>query len=322
MNDSLSVIAEVLLSAEKTVLYPHENMDGDALGSCVALALALRQKGKDALILIDEKITYDLAFMESDLITRDFDAAMNADLSVLVDSGDIKRIGARGEVFLTGKETLCIDHHRTSAPFCRYNLIDPDAAAAGLLIFDVIKAMGAEGTADMANALFAAITTDTGKFQYSNTDKKTHLVTAELYDWGLDHLFVSNEIYENNRPERMMIESMAILAASYYAGGKLAMTFITQEMLKASGADMSETDTVIPKLRSIRGVEVAAVLKEEETDKIKVSLRSKSSYDVAAVAQAEGGGGHIRAAGFTLNLTMDEAFDHTKKAILSRMEAE
>lgn len=321
MNNSLSEIAEILLGSEKAVLYPHENMDGDALGSCVALALALRQKGKNALILIDEKITSDLAFMNCGLITRDFDEAKDADLSVLVDAGDIERIGTRGEVFLTGKESLCIDHHRTSAPFCRYNLIDPDAAAAGLLVFDVIKALGAEGTPEMGNALFAAITTDTGKFQYSNTDKRTHLVTAELYDWGMDHLFVSNEIYENNRPERMRIESMAILAASFYAGGRLAMTFVTREMLKASGADMSETDVIIPKLRSIRGVEVAAVLKEEEPEKIKVSLRSKNSFDVSSVAQAEGGGGHSRAAGFTLRMTMDEAFDKTKNAILSRLEA-
>ena len=267
------------------------------------------------------KITYDLAFLNSGLITGNFEEAEGADLSVCVDCGEPDRLGARKDVFLSGREFMCIDHHRTSSPFAKYNLIDPDAAAAGLLVFDVIKALGAEGTAEMANALFAAITTDTGKFQYSNTDKRTHLVTAELYDWGMDHLYVSNEIYENNRPERMRIESMAILAASFYAGGRLAMTFVTQEMLRASGADISETDTIIPKLRSIRGVEVAVVLKEEEPDKIKVSLRSKNGFDVSAVAQAEGGGGHTRAAGFTMRATVDEAFERTKEAILSRLEA-
>ena len=279
MNNSLSEIAEALLGSGKTVLYPHENMDGDALGSCVALALALRQKDRNALILIDEKITYDLAFMDSGLITVNFADAEGADLSVCVDCGEPSRLGDRQEVFATGKEFMCIDHHRTSAPFAKYNLIDQKAAATGLLIFDVIKALGAEGTPEMANALYAAIVTDTGKFQYSNTDRRTHLVTAELYDWGMDHFFVSNEIYENNRPERMRIESMAMLAAQFYAGGKLAMTFVTQEMLRASGAEMSETDTIIPKLRSIRGVEVAAVLKEDAPDKIKVSLRSKNSFD-------------------------------------------
>ena len=318
-NNSFKEIASCVLKAKKIVLYPHLNMDGDTLGSCVALCRVFRDKGIDSHILIVEDIPDNLKFLDNGYCTNELSIADDADISMLIDSGELKRIKGREEAFQKGKMSICIDHHETSDSFCDLNHINSCAAATGELVFKLLKEMDVTGDKEIANALFAAITTDTGNFQYSNTERLSHEIVAELYDWGLDSVRVSNEIYENYRLERLKLEADAMSRAEIIGGGKVAITCVTQEMLKATGALMNETENIVDNLRSIRGVEVAVLLKEEEEKLIRGSLRSKEWFDVAEFAKCLGGGGHKHASGFTSYKTIEETAEEVKREIENRL---
>lgn len=307
MNNTYKEIAQVLESAQRILLYPHVSADGDALGSCAALCRALRMKGKEAFILVEEELPLNLKFMDRGYCTEDKAILEDVDISFCVDCGDTTRFPERKEKFFEGKKTICIDHHHTTTEFCDYNYVDPDASATGELVFDLLKEMGTPRDIEIGEAIFAAITTDTGNFQYSNTRKKSFEIMAELFDWGVDTNKVSVELYENIRLERKIIESMAFSTMSLLADGKAAVAYVTREMLEQSGALSEETENVIRELRSIAGVEYAAFLKEKAPDTVRLSLRAKTTGDVAVIAEKFGGGGHVKAAGATLNMTIEEA---------------
>ena len=319
-NNSFREIAGEILKAKKIVLYPHMNMDGDALGSCVALCHAFDEFGIESRIYIVEDIPDNLVFLNSGYCTSDAKEVMDADISMLVDSGELKRIKGREDVFKSGKKSICIDHHETTSPFCDLNYIDAHAAASGELVYKLLKEMKVEGNKEIANALFAAITTDTGNFQYSNTDKLSHEIVSELYDWGLESNKVSIEIYENYRLERLKLEAEAMSGAVIFGGGRAAITKVTQAMLRETGAVMNETESIVNNLRSIRGVEVAMLLKEEEEKLIRASIRSKECFDVAELATVFGGGGHKHASGFTSYKTMEETWREAMLEIEKRLK--
>ena len=317
-NSTLKEISELLLQADRIALYPHVNMDGDAIGSCIAISEVLNALGKECKIIVSENIPENLRFLdeESTLCVNSKDFS-DIDVSLLVDCGELKRIPGRESHFNSAVKTACIDHHGTTEAFCHYNYIDPDEAATGQIAFQLINtlvddmdnndALSLAGKRKVANALFAAITTDTGDFQYSNTQKKSHEIVAKLYEWGLEANKVSIEIYESNRVERLKLTAEVLSKMKLLCDNKVAIAYCSQEMLRNIGARMEETEWIAGSLRGIKGVEVAIFLKEEEAGRIKTSLRSKSFYDVAMLASEYGGGGHIRASGYTAEKGLDEA---------------
>ena len=318
-NDSLELIGKKLMEAESVLLFPHVQMDGDALGSSVAVCKALRQAGKEAWILIEDSIPAYLSFLDQGYCTYDTELVKAPEICMCIDCAEIDRFVRRKEAFLAGKTTMCIDHHQTSKHFADYNYIDPSAGAAGEIIYQLLREMGAAVDQEMGEALFAAITTDTGNFQYSNTTRRTHQTMVELYDLGIDANKVSVEIYENIRLEKLLNQNKALSTLHIFAGGKAAMAFVTREMLRETGASMDETEGIVETLRSISGVEISAFLKEQESGSIKVSMRAKKYGNVAEISARFGGGGHIKAAGCTLEYTMEEACDLLRKEIENQL---
>ena len=264
-------------------------------------------KGKEAFILVEEELPLNLAFLNKGYCTEDPNVIENVDISFCVDCGDATRFPGRTEKFAEGKTSVCIDHHHTTTEFCDYNYVDPDAAATGELVFGLLKEMEIPQDIEIGEAIFAAITTDTGNFQYSNTTRRCFEIMTELFDWGVDTNKVSVELYENIRLERKIIETMAFSTLNLLADGKAAVAYVTQEMLEKSGALSEETENVIRELRSIAGVEYAAFLKEKGPETVRLSLRAKTQGDVSVIAEKFGGGGHIKAAGATLNMTIEDA---------------
>lgn len=320
MNNTFVEISNELKMANTVLLYPHINMDGDTLGSAVALCIAIRKMGKECHVLIEDEIPKNLQFMDKGYCTFDKNIIANPDISICIDCGDIDRFEKRKYKFISGRITICIDHHGTTQPFCNFNYIDSKAAATGELIYKLLQTMDVECDAEMGEALYAAITTDTGNFQYSNTTKETHNIVANLYDWGIDSNKISVEIYENVRLEKITIQNRAISTMCTIAGGKGAIAYVTKEMLAQTGATMDETEGVVESMRSISGVEIAAFLKEEESDKIKVSLRAKRLGDVSKIASLFNGGGHTKAAGCTIRGNITEAFDLIEAEIIKNLE--
>lgn len=319
-NNTFEEIAAALARGQKILLFPHVHMDGDALGSCVALCHALRKAGKECWILIEDDVPGNLQFLDRGCCTMDQDILGAPDLSVCVDCGDMERIHDRGKRFLSAKETVCIDHHRTTESFCGLNYIDSSAAATAELIYALLQVCGTGIDREIAEALYTAIVTDTGRFQYSNTSRRTHEIVAALYDSGIDASRICTEIYESMRMEKLMIRNKALNTLSTVAGGRAVIAYVTQEMLAETGALMDETDGVVEELRSIKGIEAAVFLKEAEDGSIRVSMRSKHALDVAEIAQELGGGGHIRAAGCTLNCSLSEAYDLLRDRLTDSLE--
>lgn len=306
-NNSLEEIANILKEAQNILLFTHVNMDGDTFGSAVALCLALRELGKNSYILIDEEVPKFLDFLRKDVCTYDFDTIKNPDICVCIDCGDADRFKLRKEKFFSARKIGCIDHHVTTKPFADFNYIDGGAAATAEIIYDLIEEMDIPLTKDMAEAIFTGITTDTGNFQHSSTTARTHEIATELYELNVDYNKVSVNLYQRNRIEKLRLQAKILSEMQIFAKGKAAVCYATQKMLDDEGAVMDDTEGLIDILRSVDGVEVAGFIKELPDGGCKVSLRSKSYVNVAEISMRHCGGGHERASGFSLDMSMEDA---------------
>ena len=308
--DTLEEIAEALDEAECIGLFTHENMDGDTLGSAVALCLVMRSLGKECHVIIAEKIPNNIEFIESgctiNVASGDFSQLPEFDLTVLVDVGESTRLDIRQDLFEDGDVRMCIDHHVSSKPTQEYNYVDTTSAATAEIVYDIISELGVEIDSDVADALYVGIVTDTGRFQYENTSSKTHRIAAELLDKGVRTSKIFAEVYQNISFSKKLLESSILATLTMEAGGKAAIAYMTHEMLETAGAIEEDTEGVAEELRSLRDVEVSVFVRETPDGKTKTSMRAKTYYNVAELAQKFGGGGHIRAAGFTSEESVSE----------------
>lgn len=316
MNSPIEAIGKKLLEVDSVLLFPHVNMDGDALGSSVALCKSLRMLGKKCNILIAEEIPLYLRFLQKDYCITNGDKFKNPDLCIAIDCGEVSRFKTRKDFFFKGQSTMVIDHHLATDAVFDFEYVDSKASATAILIYRILKSINAPLDKEIGEAIWAGITTDTGNFQYSNTTKETHDIVSELYDLGIDHNTVSINIYENIRPEKILMTNKVMDNLIFFANGKGAITYATGDIFLETGATLDETEGIVETLRCIAGVEVAAFLKEDSEDSITVSMRSKTEVNVAEIATRFNGGGHKKAAGCTINATMEFAV----KMIISEIE--
>lgn len=311
MKDTIRSIAAIMRDLNGILIYPHVNMDGDALGSSTALCLALRSMGKDAYVMIKEPIPKNLDFLNCDCCTDDDSVLDNVQLSLMLDCNSMNRIPGREDAWNRGKIKGCLDHHsvgRTDITFDFYRT-EPKSAATGELIYFLIKALGCEITLDIANCLFASITTDSGNFQHNNTTKRTHDIAGKLYEIeGFDSKAISALIYDRKTKEAMKMESMVLSNLDFYEDGKVAVGAVTQKLLADTNCTMDESDGIIQQIMSLDGVEIGALFKETE-DNVRASLRAKAYANVADVAMRFNGGGHVRAAGCTFEKPIEAAME-------------
>ena len=309
MNDTIKSIATIMKDLDGILLFPHTNMDGDALGSCSALCLALRSLGKKAYVMINEPVPKNLDFLECGCTTTDDSVLEDVQLSLMIDCNGMNRITGREKAWERGRLKGCFDHHATKAKEIRYDFarIEPKAAAVGEIVYNVIRALGVEISLDIANCIFTAITTDTGNFQHSNTTSRSHEIAGHLYKIeGFNSKVISALIYDRRTKEALRMESEVISDLDFYADGKLAVGKVTQKLLKENGCTLDEADGIIQKMMSIDGVEAACLFKETETN-VRASLRGRTYANMAAAAAKFGGGGHVLAAGCTFFMPLEEA---------------
>ena len=314
-NASLKELAGFLKAAETILIFTHTNPDGDALGSTAALCRVLRKMGKTSWILMDEEVPEYISFMDTEFVTRDKDCLKDHDVSICVDCGEYSRFPALADKFDEGKLHLCVDHHATGDGFGDHYYIDPSEAATCQLIYKLIKELGSEFIdKTVAESIYTGINTDTGSFQYSNTTADTHAIASDLMTYGVDHTAINVKLYQTIPMTKLKIQASILQRAEFLFGGKVAVGYVTGQMLDEAGAVLDDAEGTIDMLRNIEGVEIAAFLKEKG-EAVKVSMRAKSYANVAEIVSVFGGGGHVKAAGCTLEMGMDEALDAIKKAI-------
>ena len=328
INCTLKEMASKLMSADNILLFPHVGIDGDCVGSCSAVAVFLRKTGKNVFALYNEGMPENLDFLDKDSIyTEDADIIPDEklDIAMCIDNGSYDRFPDYEEKFRNAPFTICLDHHGTSiikgedgseSGIADMSHIDPTAAACGELTFELLAEMNKQWMASgkpsllpdkfIGEAIYTAITTDTGNFQYGNTNRRCHEITAELYDWGVNFSRISVILYENERLEAVEIRGKAVSRMKTIAGGHGVISYLTYDELNGYGILPGETDPIINSLKSIKGVEFAAFLKEKIAGSVWVSLRAKEKGNVAKIAEKFDGGGHVRAAGCTIHAPVGE----------------
>ncbi|MCL2493249.1 MAG: 30S ribosome-binding factor RbfA [Clostridiales bacterium] len=321
---SLSEIAEVLEAYEHIFAFTHDHMDGDTLGSALALVLTLRELGKDAWVFADAEPPRSLAFLPSSVlalpeaaaqIVSGLEAAGEPWLAVAMDYSGTDRIEGRAPFFTGAAERICIDHHVTAVPEGDLYFLDPAAAATAEIVWRLIQEVDWPMNEEIATAIYVGVVTDTGRFQYANTKSETHRIAASLIEAGADFRMAFSEIYQKVAPEKLIVERAMLSALELFADGRGAISGVGQDVLSAVHAGEDETDGMSEKLISIIGMKIGVFLRELPDGHVKVSLRSKDPFDVASLAAEFGGGGHMRAAGFTADTSLEETREILKVRI-------
>lgn len=318
-NASLRTIGETLLEASSILVFPHISPDGDAMGASIALCRALRHQGKECWVTLEDRVPEYIDFLDQECCTRDLGLIPEPDAVICVDCSEENRIPRRLELFQKAKVRLCVDHHINSEGFGDLYYINEGVAAASELIYTMIRELAWELDETSATALYTGIVTDTGSFQYSNTTPETHIIAARLIADGVNVNDISVKLYQNVALTQARAESKILSNMEIFAGGKAVISYITAEELKAIEATSDDTENAIDRLRNLRGVEIAAFLKQRD-DGIKVSLRAKTDGNVCDIARAFGGGGHKKAAGCTVEKDMDEVRDAIRDAVEKALE--
>lgn len=302
MNDFNWAVSE-LNEQNEIIILTHANPDGDTLGCGYALMSALRNLGKRVMLLNKDRIPDKFGYMilDNDEVDR------NTAYVVAVDVADKKLFGEELKNEFGDRTNLCIDHHPSNKFYADLTVLDGESAAASEVLYEFIKAMGAEITPHIATCLYTGISTDTGCFKYSNVTAKTHRIAAELIETGIDHSKINEIMFDTKSMNNLMLEKMCLETLEIFADGKAASVCVTQEMLRKSGTDKSAIDAIKPITRQIEGVEIGLTFKEDEIGAIGVSVRTSENYNASDICAVFGGGGHARAAGCQLKTGLDEA---------------
>ncbi|MDO4868864.1 MAG: bifunctional oligoribonuclease/PAP phosphatase NrnA [Bacillota bacterium] len=314
-NATIKEIGKTLLHAGSVMLFPHESPDGDAIGACVALCRMLRNSGIASWVLVDEELPEYVRFIDDGCCTADQEVISEPDICALIDCSGEDRIPGRSDKYREGKVHVCLDHHLAAYSDADMYYIDDKEAAASQIIYKLIRSLNVTPDRVMANAIYAGICSDTGNFQYSNTTEETHRIAAELFAAGIDHNDIMVQLHQNVDERQIKLESAALADMTIFAGGKGAIACIRQKTLADCGALMEHGEHLIDVLRDMKGVEIAAVLKEKAPDMTKASFRAKTYADVSKVAAIFGGGGHVKASGCTIHENVDTARESVMKAI-------
>jgi bifunctional oligoribonuclease and PAP phosphatase NrnA len=309
---------------ERFVLVTHENPDGDALGSLVAMQGVMRALGKDSLMFIgrDEfPLPYEYAFFEFDGLISEMPDDLEQRTIVFLDCGNVDR----NAVEIGDAPILNLDHHHDNTHFGTINHVVPEASCTAEIVWDLLRALGVTLTAHIAEALYVGLVTDTGRFMYENTGPAAHLMAADLIEAGVDVHEIYRRLYEGVPEPKLALLTRALQRVQRFDGGRLTFARLAREDFAETGAEESYTEGIIDHLRAVQGTKVAALAREltgeDSAGRSKVSLRATDgAVDVSLIARAQNGGGHRQAAGFATQMSPDELVTFLRQAVATQLD--
>ncbi len=300
------------MRAEKIALFTHEHPDGDALGSSFAFMLGLLKMGKSARVFLGDFEENTKEYKRIKGIDKMSDIrAEECDLMIALDCADFGRIALGGATF-SGR-TAAIDHHITHKPYADETVVI-DAPATGEIVFDILSDWGVEISPEMADNMYIAIACDTGNFKYSSTTPKTHQVAARLMECGADFAGISRDLFYKLSKEYLSLYEVALSRLEFFAEGKGCLMYLSDEDFKNANLNEELAGDIVNLPAKIVGVEAGAYIRKRD-DGFKVSLRSNEYVDVSKIALSYGGGGHIRAAGFTTRNSLETIKEELKEKL-------
>ena len=302
---------------QRFAVLSHVRPDGDALGSQLALALSLKQLGKDVRVWNEDGMLEKYSFLaRAELLTKPPSAAEEVDVAIALDTAIQNRLGTTLQAIRSAKIWINIDHHPSNPGYGDLVCVDPTAPATGQILFELIKSEHLPLDRAIAENLYVAISTDTGSFQYPNTTARTFEIAAELVRAGVDVGRINQQVYENYPRRRVELLRELLRTMRFEGGGRVASFSLSLKTAAALGVLPEDNEGLIDHLRAIRGVIVAVFFEELADGKVRVSMRSKSKKaDVCAICQKFGGGGHTLAAGARVRGTLAEVEQKVLEAV-------
>ena len=294
--------SQLLLSKNNILIITHTNPDGDTLCSAAALCSALRRAGKRANLFRNPAVTTKyMPHVEKYFAPKSFKSKYIVSVDVATE-----KMFAEG---FDGAIDLCIDHHPTNSHYAKKELVCPDKAACGEIVLAVIKEMCGGITQEEADLLYIAVTTDTGCFQYLNTNAATFRAAAELLEYGADNGMVNVKFFRKVSRARLKLEGMIYSNMGFYREGKIAVAIITKEMLRQAGAGEEDCDDLAGLAGRAEGTSVNITIRERDNGSSKVSVRTGRDVSSSDICAVFGGGGHAMAAGCTIDCPPEKARD-------------
>jgi phosphoesterase RecJ-like protein len=325
----LQAVVAALRERDRFLVTSHEAPDGDALGSLLATGLALQELGKDVVMFLGGPAPlpgeYRFLELEARGLRRTRPEDMAERVLVTVDCASASRVGGEPGIVDAAPFTINIDHHHDNPRFGDVNLVVADASSTGEVLASVFAELGVGITPEIAEALYVALVTDTGRFQYANTTPKTLRLAADLVEAGADVHRVFQGVYENVQFTKLKLLARALESARVLEGGEIVVSYLLRSDFEAVGATEPYSEGIIDVLRSVEGSAVTALIREPPRDGAparKVSLRSSvDEVDVSAIARKSGGGGHREAAGFSSELSLEEITDFIVREVTAQVGA-
>lgn len=305
---SMTEMASILGEKDGFYILTHKYPDGDTLGSAFALCLALQSKGKKAKILYSSAIPQKYKFMEDDILNPDFPCQC----VVSVDIADPTQID--GEITQYRENVnVCIDHHATNQYYAQVSLVEPYASSTAEIMYSLIKEMQIGIDFKIAQCLYVGIATDTGCFKYSNVTPKSHFISGELIEMGIPVGKINKLLFDTKTREFLSLQSMILNSIEYFFDNRCAVVFVTKKMIADANVEEQEMEGIASIPRSIEGVDVGVTVRQKGDIEWKVSIRTSEQVSATDICKVFGGGGHLRAAGFTVSGSKDDV----KSKILS-----
>jgi bifunctional oligoribonuclease and PAP phosphatase NrnA len=322
-SSDLQAMVDALQRHDRFLLITHENPDGDALGSILAAKLILDALGKDNVMYLSgpAPLPAEYKFMPLEQLNRELPQDAGERVLFALDCANESRLGDGQAALESAQTVLNVDHHHDNTRFGQVNLVLADASSTGEIVRDLARELGVELTPEIAEPLYVALVTDTGRFQYANTTPKALRLAAELVEAGADVHRVFQSVYESVQLAKLKLLARALERAQVYEGGGLVVSYLLRTDFGEVGAAEPYSEGIIDFLRAVEGAEMAALVREPPAPgrpARRVSLRSSSDeLDVSAIARASGdGGGHRQAAGFSSELEIPQIVEFLREQYL------
>jgi phosphoesterase RecJ-like protein len=318
-DGDVAAVADAIRANDRFLVVTHENPDGDALGSMLGTALALRALRKDVVMYLSGSAPTPAEYRFLDLtdVRRELPDDLEERILLAVDCANERRIGETNTGVDRAKLVVNIDHHHDNSQFGNLNLIVADASSTSEIIRDVLADLDVALTPEIAAALYVGLVTDTGRFQYSNTTPKALRLAAELVEAGADVHGIFQHVYETVQFAKLKLLARALERAQLFEGGRLVVSYLLKDDFGAVGAVEPYSEGIIDSLRAVEGSEMVALIREpprNEGPARRVSLRSShDEVDVSAIARKEGGGGHRQAAGFSSERSIGDIIEFLRR---------
>ena len=293
----ISEIIKAINEGQNFLITAHVRLDGDALGSELAVYLMLKEMGKKAVVYNKDRTPERYQFLPAaHNISHTLSNVEQYDTCIVLDCSDLNRVGDEAESIGKIKKLINIDHHFSNNGFCSLKMLDAKASSTGELVFRLMQEMRFKMTKDICTNLYAAIITDTGSFRYSSTTQETFLAAGILVGEGANPQRIAENIYESDSPARLKLLAKALSTLSLDMESRVGSMVVTQKDLLEIGAAWEHTEGFVDIPRTVKGIEVSVLYTQRGENHFKLSLRSKAKVDVEKVAKKFGGGGHIHAA--------------------------